>query len=122
MTDHARITSVPGALSKGAWATLLDDARSHSAWLDEAIPEDDLRELQRLVFLGPTSLNCEPLRITFLTTPASRERLRPALLPGNVEKAMTAPVVAILASDLDFHSHLDNYLSHKPVAELLRAN
>jgi len=34
---------------------------------------------------------------------AAKERLRPSLAPGNVEKTMAAPVTVIIAYDLKFH-------------------
>ncbi|GAC1567644.1 MAG: hypothetical protein NVS2B3_06940 [Vulcanimicrobiaceae bacterium] len=43
------------------------------------------------------------MRVVFLESRAERERLRPALSPGNVEKTMQAPVTAIVAADVAFH-------------------
>ena len=65
----------------------------------DSTSDDTLRELYDLLKWGPTSANCQPARILFLRTPEAKERLRPALSPGNVEKTMTAPVTAILAYD-----------------------
>src|SRR3546814_11566956 len=53
--------------------------------------------------MGPTSGNCSPLRVAFLRSREAKEKLRPALDPGNVDKTMTAPVTAILAYDLEFY-------------------
>ena len=39
------------------------------------------------------SLSCG---IVFVKSPAAKERLRPALSPGNVDKVMTAPATAIV--------------------------
>jgi len=58
-------------------------------------------------------MNCQPLRIVFLTTAQAKERLRPALMPGNVEKVAGAPVVAILAYDSKFHERLPRLFPHK---------
>ena len=56
--------------------------------------------------MGPTSANCLPLRIVFITTLENKEKLRPCLSEGNVEKTMSAPVTAILAYDIEFYEHL----------------
>ncbi|HJR05063.1 MAG TPA: nitroreductase family protein, partial [Methylomirabilota bacterium] len=67
-------------------------ARTHKVWLDRPVPDDLLRRVYDLARLGPTSANCSPMRVLFLTSRAARERLRPALTPGNVDKTMQAPV------------------------------
>ena len=63
---------------------------------------------------GPTSANGSPARFVFLRTPEAKERLRPALAPGNVEKTMTAPVTAIIAYDLLFFEKLPMLFTHAP--------
>lgn len=91
---------------------LFTSARTQNGWRIEPAPEKKLRELYDLMKWGPTSSNCCPLRVTFLISQAAKERLKPALAPGNVEKTMTAPVVAILARDLKFYEQLP-FLSPK---------
>ena len=44
----------------------------------------------------------------------TKERLRPALAPGNVEKTMTAPVTVIIAYDLLFYEKLPKLFPHSP--------
>src|SRR5204863_4520681 len=63
---------------------------------------------------GPTSANCLPARILFLRTPEAKERLRPALSQGNVEKTMAAPVTAIIAYDELFYEKLPELFPHNP--------
>src|SRR3546814_12258193 len=53
--------------------------------------------------MGPTSGNCSPLRVAFLRSREAKEKLRPALDPGTVDKTLTAPVTAIIAYDLEFY-------------------
>src|SRR3546814_16906218 len=55
--------------------------------------------------MGPTSGNCSPLRVAFLRSREAKEKLRPALDAGNVDKTMTAPVTAVIAYDLAFYEH-----------------
>ena len=81
---------------------LFREARTYRKWLPGRVPEAVLRDLYQLAALGPTSGNCLPGRFVFITSEAAKERLIPALDPGNVEKTRTAPVTVIVAYDSDF--------------------
>jgi 3-hydroxypropanoate dehydrogenase len=87
-------------------------ARSHNGWLNEPVPHHLLKEAVDLAKMGPTAANASPLRILFVESPEAKERLKPALAPGNVEKTMTAPVSAILAYDLAFYDLLPKLFPH----------
>jgi 3-hydroxypropanoate dehydrogenase len=93
---------------------LFREARTHNAWLDRPVSDEMLRQLYDLTKWGPTSANCLPARIIFLRTREAKERLRPALSPGNVEKAMKAPVTAIIAYDECFYEKLPRLFPHNP--------
>jgi len=100
------------ALDPAAIAQLFTAARTHNAFLDTPVPDALLHQALDLAKMGPTAANQQPLRVLFLRTAAAKERLRPALMPGNVEKTMTAPVVAVTGYDLDFHEHLPFLFPH----------
>ena len=85
---------------------LFRDARSYSAWLNRPVEDDTLRQLYDLAKWGPTSANAGPARFIFVRSQKAKERLRPALSPGNIEKTMTAPVTVIVAYDLKFYDKL----------------
>ena len=99
-------------LDDSAVNQLFVDARSHNRWLDTPVDEALLRELYHLTALAPTSANSQPMRIVFVKSRDAKERLRPALAPGNVEKTMTAPVTAIVAHDLEFYENLPTLMPH----------
>ena len=101
---------------------LFREARTHNAWLDRPVGDDTLRALYDLVKWGPTAANASPARFVFLRSPAARERLAPALAPGNVEKTMTAPVTVIVAYDLLFYHKLTKLFPHNPGMPQLYAN
>src|SRR4029078_3073333 len=63
---------------------------------------------------GPTSANSSPARFVFIRSPEAKERLRPTLAPGNVDKTMAAPVTAIIAYDLLFFEKLPKLFPHAP--------
>src|ERR1700720_3670751 len=94
------------ALGDDALNEIFREARTHSAWLDKFVSEEIFRQLYELMHWEPTSPTASPGRLVFLRTPEAKERLRPALAPGNVEKTMTAPVTAIIAYDLLFFEKL----------------
>ena len=90
------------------------NARTHNAWLDKPVSDDTLRQLYDAMKWGPTSANTNPARFIFLRTTRAKERLRPSLAPGNVEKTMAAPVVVIVAYDLKFYEKLPRLFPHAP--------
>jgi 3-hydroxypropanoate dehydrogenase len=104
------------AISDSALDQLFRKARTHNAWQDREVPESMLRTLYEMMKWGPTSANCSPLRILFLTTSGAKARLRPHLIGTNVEKTMTAPVTAILAFDTLFYERLPELFPHNPGA------
>ena len=95
-----------GQLNESGRDLLFRNARTHRAWLPQPVSDDTLRELYDLMKWAPTSANTCPGRVVFLRTPQAKERLRPALAPGNVDKTMAAPVTAILAYDLRFFEYV----------------
>ncbi|MBF0169291.1 MAG: malonic semialdehyde reductase [Alphaproteobacteria bacterium] len=89
-------------LDAAALDLLFLKARTHSHWQASEVPDSLLRQAWDVARMGPTSANCQPLRIVFARSPEAKERLRPALAPGNIDKTMAAPLTAICAYDLDF--------------------
>ena len=55
------------------------------------VPDSLLKEVVDLMKMGPTSYNCLPARIVFVKSKAAKERLKPHLSAGNVDKTMAAP-------------------------------
>ncbi len=99
-------------LSEDGMDLLFRNARTHNAWLNQPVSDETLRELYDLMKWGATSANCCPARILFLRTPEAKQRLLPALAPGNVEKTMAAPVTAIIAYDVKFYELLPKLFPH----------
>lgn len=95
-----------GKFSEDCLKQIFHDARTHNKWQDKVVSEELLQEVYDLMRLGPTSANCSPLRIIFLKTKEAKERLKPHLDQGNVDKTMVAPATALLAFDLQFYEHL----------------
>ncbi|MFO0825037.1 MAG: malonic semialdehyde reductase [Gemmataceae bacterium] len=82
------------------------EARTYTAWLDKPVEDALLRQVYDLAKMGPTSANMCPMRIVFVKSPGSKEKLKPWLDAGNVEKTMRAPVTAIIGMDIRFYEQL----------------
>lgn len=79
---------------------LFEQGHTYYAWASTPIADATLAKIYDLAKLGPTSANCSPLRVVFVRSPKAKELLCPALSKSNLQKAMSAPVVAILATDI----------------------
>jgi 3-hydroxypropanoate dehydrogenase len=93
---------------------LFRSARTHNFWSAKPVTDDQLRELYDLLRWGPTSANSNPARILFLRSREAKERLKPALWAGNVDKTMAAPVTAIIGHDTRFYEQVPKLMPHKP--------
>ena len=91
---------------------LFRNARSHSDWQDKPVDDGLLRQVYDLAKMGPTSANMCPLRTIFVKSREAKERLKPALHAGNVNKVMTAPVTAIFGMDIRFYEKLPQLFPH----------
>lgn len=91
---------------------LFRHARTQNGWLARAVEDAQLLRIYELMKMGPTSANCSPVRILFLRTAEAKQRLQPTLNAGNLEKVMSAPVVAVLAYDTRFYDLLPQLFPH----------
>jgi 3-hydroxypropanoate dehydrogenase len=91
---------------------ILRQARSQNGWQNKPVSDDQLRAVYDLMKWGPTSANCSPARIVWVRSAAGKEKLRPAISDGNMEKTMTAPVVAVVAYDSAFYELLPKLFPH----------
>jgi 3-hydroxypropanoate dehydrogenase len=101
---------------------LFRQARTFSYWLDKPVSDETLRQLYDLLKYGPTSVNGCPARFLFLRTREAKERLLPALAPGNVQKTLTASVTVIVGFDLRFFDQLPKLAPHNPAYKQMFEN
>ena len=110
-------------VDNAALDTLFRQARSYTKWQPRPVSDETLRDLYELLKWAPTSANAGPARFAFLRSKESKERLRPALAPLNVDKTMTAPVTVIVAYDLKFYEQLPKLFPQNPgMAKLFEGN
>ena len=106
-------------IDSSALDALFNTARSANGFLPDPVTDEQLRQVFDLMKMAPTSMNAQPARLVFLRSAAARERLRPALSPGNLDKTMAAPMVAIIAHDTNFHEHLPRVFPHNPAMKAM---
>ena len=85
--------------------------------LSGSVSDDQLRALYELMKWGPTTMNTQPARFVFVRSKEAKEKLRPALSPGNLDKTMAAPVTVIVAFDLHFYEVLPRTFPNNPNAK-----
>lgn len=99
-------------LSDDGLDLIFREARTQNAWSDKPVGEVLLEAVYDLAKWGPTSANCSPMRVLFVVSKEAKERLKPCLIPTNVDKTMAAPATAIIAYDTRFHEHLPTLFPH----------
>ena len=109
-------------LSTTALEQLFYNARTHGHWQHRAVSDETLHQLFDLLKLCPTSANASPGRFVFLKSTEAKEKLRPFLMEGNVEKTLGAPVCVILAQDMQFYQHLPRLYPHADAKSWFEGN
>jgi 3-hydroxypropanoate dehydrogenase len=100
------------AINAEALQQLFTDARTQNGFLADPVSEGQIREVYDLFKWGPTSANSSPARVLFLTSSEAKERLLPHMSANNKDKTRQAPVVAVIAFDLEFHEKLPILFPH----------
>ncbi|MFF7971938.1 malonic semialdehyde reductase [Streptomyces sp. NPDC007905] len=115
-------------LDPAAQDLLFREARTANTFTDEPVTEEQVQAIYDLVKYGPTAFNQTPLRITLVRSAEARERLVRHMAEGNRAKTATAPLVAVLSADNEFHEELpalfpafpqakDVFFAERPVRE-----
>lgn len=107
---------MPDPISERALERLFLEARTRDSFAPAEVSESLIRQVYDLAKMGPTSANCSPARFYFIAGTEAKERLRPHLTPGNVDKTMAAPWTAIIAMDMAFYEKIPQLFPHNPGA------
>ena len=87
------------------------DPQTCYKFTDKEVSNETLHELYNLTKWGPTSFNCSPMRLKFLKSKSSKEKLSKLVSDDNINKIINAPVCAIIGMDIEFWRDLPkNYL------------
>ena len=100
------------SISQSALDQIFSNARTHNFWLDKPISDELLQAVYEQCKWAPTSANCSPARFVFVKSDEAKQKLKPALSEGNLEKTMTAPVTVIVANDFAFYDKLPQLFPH----------
>ncbi len=92
---------------------ILTGARSHYAWQDRPVTEEQIHRMYDIVKMGSTSMNTSPARFVWVTSDEGRERVAKSLKPANVPKVAGAPLTVIIAWDTDFWKMLPKLFPHE---------
>jgi 3-hydroxypropanoate dehydrogenase len=109
-------------LNKSQLNLLFGEARSMNGWQDKEVSNDMIKSIYNLTKMGPTSTNCCPARFKFIKSEDQKLKLKESLLPNNVDKVMSAPVIAIIGFDLDFSDNMGKLFPHMDVAPMYKNN
>lgn len=104
-------------LDPAAQDLLFREARTANSFTDEPVTDEQVQAIYDLVKFGPTAFNLSSLRITLVRSPEARERLVQHMAEGNQPKTSSAPLVAILSADNEFHEELPALFPHFPQAK-----
>lgn len=91
---------------------LFREARTHNGWDDTPVSSTMIHAIYDLMKMGPTSANCSPARLIFVTSDAAKDRLIPHMADGNKDKTKAAPCVAIIGHDMEFYEKLPELFPH----------
>ncbi|MFJ6634776.1 malonic semialdehyde reductase [Streptomyces sp. NPDC091376] len=104
-------------LDTAAQDLLFREARTANTFTDEPVSDEQVQAIYDLVKYGPTAFNQTPLRVVLVRSAEARQRLVQHMSEGNQPKTATAPLVAILAADNEFHEELPELFPHFPQAK-----
>jgi 3-hydroxypropanoate dehydrogenase len=96
---------------------LFRQAATAYSFSDEPVTDEQLRAVYDLLKWGPTAMNSQPLRVVLVKSGAARARLVEHMAGNNKERTAAAPLVAVLAADVDFHDELDRVFPVFPGAK-----
>ncbi|MFM7409197.1 MAG: malonic semialdehyde reductase [Actinomycetota bacterium] len=105
------------ALNQDAQNLLFSEARTANTFSSEPVTDDQVKALYELAKWGPTSMNTQPMRLVLARSAEAKAKVVSHLFDGNKPKAEMAPLVAIVAADLNFHETLPEVFPIYPGAK-----
>ncbi|MGP5689897.1 malonic semialdehyde reductase [Glutamicibacter ardleyensis] len=102
------------SINSDAADQLFFEARSANAFSDEPVSDEVLDAIYDTMKMGPTLMNNQPLRITWVKSAEARQKVSEAMAGTNAQKALTAPALAILSFDTEWHEEFPSFFPHAP--------
>lgn len=111
-TDITESTESGYILDGDALDLFFREARTANTFTSEPVTDEQLRAIYELTKFGPTSMNIQPLRITWVRSAEAREKLVAHMAEGNRAKTAAAPMVAVLSFDTEWHEQFPVFFPH----------
>jgi 3-hydroxypropanoate dehydrogenase len=110
-------------LDEAGRALLFTEARTANTFAPTPVSDEELTAIWELAKWAPTAANTQPLRVLYVRPGSGRERLVTHMGDGNKAKTLSAPAVAVLAVDTQFHEHIPTLLPFRPeLKDVFEAN
>lgn len=110
-------------LDENGRAVLFTQARTANTWDGSPVTDQELTSIWELARWAPTSANIQPLRVLYVRPGEGRDRLVKHMSDGNKAKTESAPAVAVLAVDTQFHEHIPTVFPIRPeLKDMFEAN
>jgi 3-hydroxypropanoate dehydrogenase len=93
-------------LDAAALDQLFCTARSYNGYLDKPVTRDQMDAIWELMKFGPTSANCLPARLVWVSSPEAKAKLAAQAAETNQAKILAAPVTVIIGMDMEFYEQL----------------
>ncbi|MBM3560420.1 MAG: malonic semialdehyde reductase [Alphaproteobacteria bacterium] len=132
MTDDAALERARAAvdalhrrvarLDDNALDLIFREGRNHTKWQARDVPEALIREAVALAQFGPTSANGQPMRLVLVRSKEAKEKLKPTLVPGNVDKTMSAPWTLIVAYDIAYWTRMPTLYPIRDMSAMFKDN
>jgi len=106
LADYEQEFAAPLVVPNNVADLLFREAATAYSFTDAPVTDEQVRAVYDLIKWGPTAMNAQPLRIVLVRSPEARARLVQHMSGNNKGRTETAPLVALLASDIDFHDEL----------------
>lgn len=99
--------STLNTLDHAAQALLFTEASTPGGFTTEPVSDAEVIAAYDLAKWAPTAFNSQPLRMILVNSDEARTKITGLVMEGNQERVRTAPQVAIIAADNDFHKNFD---------------
>lgn len=104
--SHTEATRISNTDPSDALSAIFYDCRTPRGFLDTPVNDVEILAAYDAMKWGPTAFNGQPLRLIMVNSQSARGELIPLVSEGNRGRVASAPQVAIVAADTDFHLNL----------------
>ena len=95
------------------------EARTANTFSEEPVAGETLDAIYELTKMGPTMMNNQPLRITWIKSAEAREAVVAKMMEGNRAKSLAAPALAVLSYDANWHEQFPVFFPHAPARKAM---